>query len=66
MARIAFIPVGMNKPLKTTRRSQLTFGDLVLAVSSASRNSFEATLAVTDLLKSHRVILGRPGKHQLR
>jgi hypothetical protein len=56
----------MNKPLKISRRSQFTFGDLVVAVSSASRNSFEAALAVTDLLKSRRVILGCVGKRQTR
>ena len=49
----------MNKPLKTVRRSQFTLGDLILAVSSSSRNSREATLAVMDLLKSRRVTLGR-------
>lgn len=49
----------MNKPLKTTHRSQLTLGDLILAVSSESRNSQEATLAVMDLLKTRRVTLGQ-------
>ena len=47
----------MNKPL---RRSNLTLGDLIEAVSSESRNSREATLAVMDLLRSRRVVLGRP------
>ena len=49
----------MNKPLKTARRSHFTLGDLILAVSSSSRNSREATLAVMDLLASRRVTLGR-------
>jgi len=47
----------MNKPLKTARRSSYTLGDLILAVSSASRNSREATLAVMDLLESRQVVL---------
>ncbi len=49
----------MNKPLKTARRAGYTLGDLILAVSSASRNSREATLAVMDLLTSRRVTLDR-------
>lgn len=46
----------MNKPL---RRTQFTLGDLIEAVSSESRNSREATLAVMDLLQSRRVVLGQ-------
>ena len=49
----------MNKSLKTARRSEFTLGDLIFAVSSSSRNSREATLAVMDLIKSGRVALGR-------
>ena len=49
---------GMNKPLKTAARSQFTLGELILAVSSCSRNSREATLAVLDLLQSRRIVLG--------
>ena len=49
----------MNKPLKTARRASYTLGDLILAVSSESRNSREATLAVMDLLASRRVTLDR-------
>lgn len=49
----------MNKPLKTANRSHFTLGELILAVSSESRNSREATLAVMDLIKSRRVTLGR-------
>ncbi len=52
---------GMNKPLKSARRSNLTLGDLILAVSSSSHNSREATLAVMDLIRSRRVVLG--GRH---
>lgn len=47
----------MNKPLKTARRATYTLGDLIFAVSSASRNSREATLAVMDLLESRQVVL---------
>ena len=48
----------MNKPLKTAARSQLTLGDLIVAISSCSRNSREATLAIADLLHSGRVVVG--------
>ncbi len=47
----------MNKPLKSSR-SRFTLGDLIVAVSSCSRNSNEATAAVTDLLQSRRVVVG--------
>lgn len=48
----------MNKPLKTSHsRSGLTLGDLVLAVSSSSRNSRETAAAITDLLCRGRVCL---------
>jgi len=54
----------MNKPLKTAPRSQFTLGDLILAVSSVSRNSGEAALAVMDLLGSRRVVL--KSEHSVR
>lgn len=48
----------MNKPLKTTTpRASLTLGDLIMAVSSSSRNKRETVAAVTDLLRSGRVCL---------
>ncbi len=50
----------MKKTLKPSRR--LTLGDLVLAVSSVSRNSSEAAAAVTDLLESGRVRLSSNGR----
>lgn len=50
----------MKKTLKTAKR--LTFGDLVLAVSSVSRNFNEAAAAVTDLLESGRVRLTNHGR----
>jgi hypothetical protein len=48
----------MYKPLKTSHpRSGLTLGDLILAVSSSSRNSRETAAAITDLLCRGRVCL---------
>jgi hypothetical protein len=52
----------MKSSLKTTRRQALTLGDLVLAVSSVSRNSNETAAAVTDLLESGRVRLTSNGR----
>ncbi len=46
----------MKKSLKTTNRS-LTLGDLILAVSTNSRNNRETLAAMTDLLGSGRVRL---------
>ena len=51
----------MNKNLKTSKRS-LTFGDLVLAVGSSSRNVSEMAVAVADLLESGRVRLTNNGR----
>ena len=45
----------MNKSLNSARKSDLTLGDLILAVSSVSRNSTEATAAICDLLQRGRV-----------
>ena len=48
----------MNKRLKTSHsHSNLTLGDLILAVSSSSRSSRETAAAVTDLLRSGRACL---------
>jgi hypothetical protein len=48
----------MNKRLKTSNaHASLTLGDLILAVSSSSRNSRETAAAVTDLLRSGRACL---------
>ena len=51
----------MNKNLKTAKQT-LTLGDLVAAVSSASRNFSETAAAVTDLLESGRVRLTNNGR----
>jgi hypothetical protein len=50
----------MKKHLRKVHRSSLSLGDLILAVSSCSRNSREAAAAVADLLESGQVrLLGR-------
>ncbi len=46
----------MKKSLKTVSRN-LTLGDLIVAVSSTSRNNRETLAAMTDLLESGRVRL---------
>ena len=46
----------MKKSLKTASRN-LTLGDLIVAVSSTSRNNRETLAAMTDLLESGRVRL---------
>ena len=52
----------MNKTSKHHSRGALTLGDLVLAVSSVSRNSNEAAAAVSDLLESGKVRLTNNGR----
>jgi len=53
----------MKKHLRKTHRAQLSLGDLILAVSSCSRNSREAAAAVADLLETGQVrLLGRGHK----
>ena len=53
----------MKKIIRKAHRSQLSLGDLILAVSSCSRNSREAAAAVADLLESGQVrILSRGQK----
>ena len=52
----------MKKSLKSAHRSNLTLGDLVLAVSSFSRNMNETAAAVADLLESGRVRLTNNGR----
>jgi hypothetical protein len=47
----------MNKRIKTAERSRFTLGDLIVAVSSSTRDSREAALAIADLLQSGRVVL---------
>ena len=51
----------MKKPLKIAHRN-FTLGDLILAVSSVSRNNRETVAAVADLLESGRVRLNSHGR----
>ncbi len=57
----------MNHPMKKHRKvsRNLSLGDLILAVSSVSKNSRETVAAVADLLESGQVRLQSRG-HQLR
>jgi hypothetical protein len=52
----------MKTSFKSSRRQNLTLGDLVLAVSSVSRNTNETAAAVADLLESGRVRLTNNGR----
>ena len=57
----------MKKHIRKAHRSQLSLGDLILAVSSCSRNSVEAAAAVADLLESGQVrLLGRSQRRNAR
>jgi hypothetical protein len=47
----------MKRSLKTTQRSSLTLGDLVIAVSSSARTSREVAAALEDLFERRRVVL---------
>jgi hypothetical protein len=52
----------MKKSLKKVNRSNYSLGDLILAVSSCSRNNREAIAAVVDLLDTGRVCLNSQGR----
>lgn len=52
----------MKKPLKKAPRVSPSLGDLILAVSSVSRNNHEAIAAVADLLESGRICLNSNGR----
>jgi len=52
----------MKKTLKKSAPSNPSLGDLILAVSSVSRNNREAVAAVADLLESGRVCLNSNGR----
>ena len=54
--------ITMKKPLKKTSRANYSLGDLILAVSSYSRNSQETVAAVADLLDTGRVRLAARGQ----
>lgn len=52
----------MKKPLKKVTRASYSLGDLILAVSSVSKNNSETVAAVADLLESGRVRLNSQGR----
>jgi len=52
----------MKKHLRKTNRANYSLGDLILAVSSCSKNSGETVAAVADLLESGRVRLQSSGR----
>lgn len=52
----------MKKPLKKATRANYSLGELILAVSSVSKNNRETVAAVADLLESGRVRLSSQGR----
>lgn len=52
----------MKKDQRKASRSQLSLGDLILAVSSCSKNSRETVAAVADLLESGQVRIQSAGR----
>jgi hypothetical protein len=52
----------MKKNLKKAARANYSLGDLILAVSSYSKNNRETVAAVADLLDSGRVRLASQGR----
>ncbi len=52
------------KSIPRSPKRQLTFGDLVVAVLESTRSSFEASLAIADLLRSKRVTFATPSGQQ--
>jgi hypothetical protein len=55
----------MKKNLKTATRANYSLGDLIMAVSSYTKNNRETVAAVADLLESGRVRLSSHG-HNIR
>lgn len=56
----------MKRNSKSTNHSQLTLGDLIIAVSSSARNRRETMAALTDLLNSGRVALSSRAHARVR
>ncbi|EDY19742.1 hypothetical protein CfE428DRAFT_2918 [Chthoniobacter flavus Ellin428] len=52
----------MKKHLKKTNRSNFSLGDLIVAVSSYTKNNRETVAAVADLLESGRVRFSSQGR----
>ena len=51
-----------NKNLKKAARANYSLGDLIMAVSSYTKNNRETVAAVADLLESGRVRLSSQGR----
>ena len=51
----------MKKQDRKMHRQTMNLGDLIMAVSSCSKNSRETVAAVADLLGSGRVMMGSHG-----
>ncbi len=51
----------MKKPDRKAHRQTMNLGDLIMTVSSCSKNNREMTAAVVDLLESGRVLLQANG-----
>jgi hypothetical protein len=56
----------MKNSSKSGSHAKLTLGDLVVAVSSSSRNSREAAAALADLFDTGRVCLSGPRRRTNR
>ena len=52
----------MKKPLKKTARTNYSLGELIMAVSTSSKNNRETIAAVADLLESGQVRLNSNGR----
>jgi hypothetical protein len=52
----------MKKNLKKSARANYSLGDLIMAVSSFTKNNRETVAAVTDLLDSGRVRFASQGR----
>ena len=52
----------MKKTLKNSARANYSLGDLIMAVSSYTKNNRETVAAVADLLESGRVRLSSHGR----
>ena len=52
----------MKKHLKQAARTNFSLGDLILAISSYSKNNRETVAAVADLLESGQVRLSSQGR----
>ena len=52
----------MKKPLKKAARNNYSLGELIMAVSTSSKNNRETIAAVADLLESGQVRLNSNGR----